>query len=1275
MVTLNAVASNGNPGDSLCTLSDPATFTSLGVQTFGAPTGCPTLAVSTTYFVVIERVANDGNAIELSHTQSNNEDTGGAAGWSIANGRRFVGSSRTWTTRTSDPYQIEVRGAVRSTADIRLKDFNTLGADGVTNPLGLWSDGTTMWVSHNPEQHLGDTSSPKLFAYNMATKARDSAKDFNTLDAAGNDSPRGIWSDGSTMWVVDVTDEKIYAYDMDTKARVSSKDFNNLHRIREDVDEEDARPFGIWSDGEIMWVVDANDYAIYAYDLNTKKRVPGEDFGGLEAASNIQTSGLWADGSTMFVANAFNPNRIYAYWRSNKAPNPDRYITLKAENDRARGIWSDGTTMWVSDRADDKLYAYALPDAGPPPDTLSVEHVTDTMALVKVDIGELVRAYGSSEPAVSVSVLGTLSSATMYVHPDGGYARFLLLGLRPETQYTVIASYGVTTRYDLGDAGREVFRTDYARLAGIGASGLTHTEATVTVSLNAAALDRGCCFRFYPHSNKGEAERDYTFYLRHKPSDEDDWSDPPVQLTFSDFAADVRLTGLDPGTDYDVEVAETADFMPPQGSAGSYQGTMTVATDQASGIGFDQLGFGGVVDPYGSLSPTTFKLGGVDHSIIELRVAIPSFFFPSTEFGKLFLTFDRALPDGIEFTLTVGTTEFESSDATVDGNTYSWAGGPSWSVDDSVTVELDFTGVAAFREGTTLEGAFSTPPLPETLAFEAEMTVHVGGVLDGYHSTQGSISSNTFAVGGVQYTVRSVGFLKVSANEFELTVTSALPFDSFTLTLGSTELLSSNATVTVHNNGDTDYIWSGTNPSWSNNDKVAVKLDIGLIDICDRSPAVAHVIREATPSFDFCHMTSVLDLDDLTELDLPGGRGTGLKAGDFEGLSGLTRLDLSYYILSLQQLPVGVFDGLDSLESLDLSHTGLLNLDRGVFDGLDNLIKLDLSDTSLQRSSVPVGVFDDVPNLEVLRLTNESSIGGYRRSFSNLDEDIFRDLVNLRELDVGDSTPLRDSPRSLLPLTVLETYNGQPYTRPADPPANFQYASGRIDHELGHHRTCYAVTLKWEAPPGVSGITGYRILRNLGTESLSRYAKQIATTGASARTFIDGRNAGVCFGGVGSGPNVSYFVSAIIGNKDSFPARVRVDQTRAFPTTQVPSTPTLRGSLYDFSVAKSPNGYKVRLQWNDLHHNITGYEISFRGSSSAAWRTIVVNAGNVLEYDLESVPVPPSSVPRTAENMFLYNAFRDQGDSIGFTDGREFRIRALNAAGNSGWSNVVRPFR
>ena len=47
-----------------------------------------------------------------------------------------------------------------------------------------------------------DTSDRIIYAYNLATKARDSSKDFGTLDAE-NDHPKGIWSDGTTMWVVD----------------------------------------------------------------------------------------------------------------------------------------------------------------------------------------------------------------------------------------------------------------------------------------------------------------------------------------------------------------------------------------------------------------------------------------------------------------------------------------------------------------------------------------------------------------------------------------------------------------------------------------------------------------------------------------------------------------------------------------------------------------------------------------------------------------------------------------------------------------------------------------------------------------------------------------------------------------------------------------------------------------------------------------------------------------------------------------------------------------
>ena len=497
-----------------------------------------------------------------------------------------------------------------------------------------------------------------------------------------------------------------------------------------------------------------------------------------------------------------------------------------------------------------------------------------------------------------------------------------------------------------------------------------------------------------------------------------------MELTFSDFTADARLTGLEPGAAYDVEVSEDSMFMPPISSVGSYQGTMTVGSEFLAGRGYDQVG-SGPVTPYGSLSPTSFELGGVEHSVVELRVG--GGFAPFDEHGKLFLTFDKALPDGAGFTLTLGTAVFNSSDASISGTTYSWAGGPSWSNADEVTVELDFTMVA-FREGTTLEetGAFTTPTMPPTLHFEAEMTVDAGAAFTGFDIAVNSISpGNTFTVDGVQYTVSTVGYQKTGGLiGFHLEIQPAIPFD-FTLTLGATQLKSSSASSQSGFNGGTVYRWAGTtDPNWANGAMVNVVLDVPLIDICGRSQAVADAIVAATPSIDFCHMVSPFDLAAITELDLTGKSGYGLKLGDFAGLSGLEILNLSGYSLgghTWNQLPVGLFDGLDSLEVLDLSDTNLLNLNRGIFGGLDTLIELDLSDTLLQGNAVPVGVFDGLDSLEILRIANAGYLG---RGIKFVDEDIFRGLNTLLELDVG---PIRPSNVVLAPLDSLETLNGQDY--------------------------------------------------------------------------------------------------------------------------------------------------------------------------------------------------------------------------------------------------------
>ena len=110
-VTINGVASEGEPGDAHCTLTNPSSFTALSVITFEAPTGagsCPQLAAETTYFVVIEWISPTGTdsfavipqTYPTKESAATAEDPGGAEGWSIADQAYYlsvISNARTWT--------------------------------------------------------------------------------------------------------------------------------------------------------------------------------------------------------------------------------------------------------------------------------------------------------------------------------------------------------------------------------------------------------------------------------------------------------------------------------------------------------------------------------------------------------------------------------------------------------------------------------------------------------------------------------------------------------------------------------------------------------------------------------------------------------------------------------------------------------------------------------------------------------------------------------------------------------------------------------------------------------------------------------------------------------------------------------------------------------------------------------------------------------------------------------------------------------------------------
>ena len=232
------------------------------------------------------------------------------------------------------------------------KDFDALQTAVNNGPLGIWSDGTTMWVVDNARVTFYEH---KVYAYNLTTKARDTAEEFNTgsTSLTIRSHPHGIWSDGTTMWAADFWDENLYAYNLSTKARDTAQDFNTLEAAGNN------HPTGIWSDGATMWVADAFDDKVYAYNLATKARDTVKDFNTLDAAGNNSPKGIWSDGTTVWVSD-FDDEKLYAYNLATKARDAakDFNALQAAGNTHPKGIWSDGETMWVADLADKKLYAY-----------------------------------------------------------------------------------------------------------------------------------------------------------------------------------------------------------------------------------------------------------------------------------------------------------------------------------------------------------------------------------------------------------------------------------------------------------------------------------------------------------------------------------------------------------------------------------------------------------------------------------------------------------------------------------------------------------------------------------------------------------------------------------------------------------------------------------------------------------------------------------------------------------------------------------------------------
>ncbi len=327
-VSLCTVDGSGYPTSTCTALTAPGSFAA-GTLAFTAPSNT-TLDANTTYTLLIESPGDE--FLWLDSTTSDNEDAGGATGWTIADVFHVRIGGGSWS-ENSDGESIRI--AVKGTVVPPLDEGELVDAH--TSPIGMWSpDGDTLWV--------GQWTSKQVYAYDLSDWAPKTAEQWTLTNPGGgsdnNIKPTGFHSDGTHIWVSDVDHDRVFRYDFSSKSHNDSANLA-LHS-------DNGKRQGLWSDGTTAWISDSDDNKLYAYRLTDFSRDSGEDID--LHSDNGEVRGIWSDGRIIWALDR-DDEVIYAYDLSDGSREENFDIDLDSEGVNYNSIWSDGTTMYVIENA------------------------------------------------------------------------------------------------------------------------------------------------------------------------------------------------------------------------------------------------------------------------------------------------------------------------------------------------------------------------------------------------------------------------------------------------------------------------------------------------------------------------------------------------------------------------------------------------------------------------------------------------------------------------------------------------------------------------------------------------------------------------------------------------------------------------------------------------------------------------------------------------------------------------------------------------------------
>ena len=168
------------------------------------------------------------------------------------------------------------------------------------------------------------------------------AREFNLQ--SNNLRGSGIWSDGFYIYVSDNNANRIFVYRLDNGDSQESLSF--------DLDSLNDTCNDIWGNDSILWVGQVQDLTLFAYNI----KIGDDNYGQRDAskditldATNNNPTGFWSDNKALYVVDSIQL-KVFIYSIQESDFNTrltNLEFNLHSDNLSPRGLWSDNYTLYV----------------------------------------------------------------------------------------------------------------------------------------------------------------------------------------------------------------------------------------------------------------------------------------------------------------------------------------------------------------------------------------------------------------------------------------------------------------------------------------------------------------------------------------------------------------------------------------------------------------------------------------------------------------------------------------------------------------------------------------------------------------------------------------------------------------------------------------------------------------------------------------------------------------------------------------------------------------